>query len=354
MLKLSCSKNIKRDTLAVPPALAVMLLVVIILVIVTGILAWSIPMIQSAEREARYRTALACFENLDKNIELLIREDINTMRTTRITIHSGSITIRNNDECWVISYMLTDDVDVDIIFYDFWSRFFRLQRTDGEPVDDYFIDIFWLSEDYPPDLAKHPSSGTVAASNDLTEATRIIVYDETYTTPIAEAWVFGIDTITYTMSGPMGTFTLRAVNGGISSNYPSGKSIVNSPVIVDTEYTHTITLYMIQLNPIGATSGAEGNYELTLLLREREINIAENVRNLRVTIYGAYNTSWYNHLTAEAERTLTDISLYTGFIMDGTRDCVIYQAINPSNPGVKNQVNVKLVRCVLNVDMALK
>jgi hypothetical protein len=277
------------------------------------------------------------------------------MRATRVSLGTGHIFIEEEYEKWVVTYNVVNDYD--ILFSNFEDRSFLVVSN---PSTDMNVYLYWPEGD-ELGTPVEPAQGNPIASGEIvlvpqeyTLTGTVFIEVEEYPSNIllAEAWLMGIDTITFKMSSAAGHFCIREENGGLTSDYPDTKHVVDAPMFLENKAANAVTLYMIKLTSTrGLTSATAGSYNINFHLIESYIETAWNVKNLRIHIHGAYNDTWYRDLTEEHRLYHEDPGAYTGFVMDYNNRCVKYQVPNPHNPELGDIVNVKLIRCTIDVCM---
>ena len=106
-----------KDNIGVSPIISTMLLLVLMLSMISAILMWGTPTIETMETLNHHRNLLTQLESVDADLETILYEGTNVSRTRELSNFQGSINVIENDELWIASFNTVDRYD--ILFYDF-------------------------------------------------------------------------------------------------------------------------------------------------------------------------------------------------------------------------------------------
>jgi hypothetical protein len=347
---------IKKDFTGVSPIISTMLILVLMLTMITIVLLWGTPTIHYIETSAQYRASIGDFRTLDTIIENVIHGGINATANTNLRIHSGKLYF-NRDETWVVSY--TDCEYTGTVLFDGFGDDDKYKFTIMHTTAPIKVFV-WKVSGNTKTLICVSSELTAEGTSEITTAqplegtAYIEIREPTYEPDdmVAAAWMFDINSFTYKMITMAGTYHIRSVNGGITSDYPSSRHVVDPPLYLD-DNSRTLFLYMIQYVPTGITSGGPGNYNIDIKLSAQYIREPkeEYVKNVRIQIFSKYDTAWYDELVRAQMYHVGSPRTYVGFVRDTKYNIPLYQVPNEVNPVENNLVELTLIQCQLEFSL---
>lgn len=297
------------------------LMLVIVLIVASVAVVWAVPENQRKTLESQYRSSHGQFECVAATVREAIFDASGTnngpysSRTCRISIGTGTLSIKQKEEVMLVSYTLDNGTDGDVKF-DF-IYYTTTNATNGESITVDYLNIFnytkdgnrspgnmkithrWLNGSTSPVTAIDSNRDGVYALDppESLVNTFITVSDPSNDTPMAEAWILQTSGIIHTIPSTLGTFFIRTANGGIITDYPARTAYVDkSPIIFNGN--NRMSLYIVVLESTMA-SGQNGIYDLTFTVKNYQVNSTFNIRNLRFKVIGEYRDALYSYFVGK-------------------------------------------------------
>jgi hypothetical protein len=286
-------------------------MLVIVLIVASVAVVWAVPESQRRNLDSQYRSSHAQFESVASTIRETIFDASGTAnvlyssRTCRISIGTGTLFIKQKDDIMLISYTLDDGTDGDVKFdfvYSTTSDYLNIVNytKDGNlSSGNMKITCRWLNATTTPTIAID-SNGDGRYTLNLTKSlvnTLITVSGIYNETPMAEAWILQVSSITHIFPSTFGTFFIKTANGGIITDYPARTAYVDRSLMVFNG-SNRMSLYDVVLEST-TVSEQNGIYDLTFTVKDRQADSAFRIRNLRFETVGDHKNALYNHFISE-------------------------------------------------------
>jgi hypothetical protein len=323
-----------------------MMLLLIILTMVATVLWWGTPTIRALEIETQYSSTKGYFENLNREVKILMRDGWGCSREYKISIPSGGLRmykdsqpfieeeeIRKEGEIkpktvWGLSYNLPSS-KYDLLFEGVTDESvdnFRVRRIDSPtPLAAGGITVECLEGERKGEIQRSgamsiTASGTTVKLN-LYDVSRISV--NVSNEIVAEAYVFNLASIAYRYPTDKGTFHLIQQNTGLSTNYPEEGSMVLPLLMSESSLSgskNSLTLFMTDFSPRGIYQTGSGDYSLRMRFSDVGYYGNIDVKDLRMTMDGDYKDAWISSLTEKFKRAHVSSNKFTGFVKDDAQE----------------------------------
>ncbi len=186
------------------------------------------------------------------------------------------------------------------------------------------------------------------------DALRIEIFQHGSTAPVA-----GCEIISFTalqrqvqVGGQYNDIYLS--NGGISSNYPTGRNNEMQPYLLFNTKENTLTLLFIQVEPMGSYAASGGSYLATVRLSHRSAYRWGESAKIGIEIDGDYAPAWYTVLTANEARWKHDPTknpaAFVGFSKEESAGHPVYrlpQSMTGGETGDRSAPTLKIVYCTV-------
>lgn len=339
----------KAKKQAVSPILSTIFILTITLMVTSSLLIWGVPTVQKLQYESQYLSTKNYFDIIDNAMDEVVREGNGSARTVSVLINNGFFTTEKFTERWIIYYDLIADQNITYSGFDDNDKNFTIYTN----ISRINITIQWINEngvnatfqrnnvqpingtyEFKDTYGTVPYNLNGIDENGNLRIVKIGVHNATSGIRFSELWLFDIGSIKYSLSSPIGFYSLKEINNGVVEEIPGGTIVEDLPYFIERR-GKTITLGMIQLNTSGGGSGS-----LKVKMKNEYSEIIKNsiVYNLRMEIFStekdAFVYSWYN-LFSENHQT-------KGFFKEGGR--LLYKAEH-------NKVELKLLHTIIKVEV---
>jgi len=271
---------------------------------------------------AQYRNVYNQMALIDTTVDDIIIEGGDpefggSSRKIGLTIGTGALGIRSNDEMSMLSYPnpeFADNIAFNIRFGPDPAvrnlRFDVALASSGAPGSMYVQSNMIYDETIVSDLFRLDGNalyipsfpdGTVTLNDTHTIVYLNLTDKDNGIPPIGEVWAFGAETVSHQMYTNYGQYLSKFYNTAIVTNFPDSTTgqVVSSPTMLIRD--DSLSLFYLGITSTGASSIQAGNYEAVMESRGSKVVIIEDIPSVRFAFRGTYSDAWRGYYLSSSD-----------------------------------------------------